>query len=504
MSTIDALITEVQTSPRGRKIAAFFDFDGTLIDGYSALAMMQHRARTRDLSPLEAARLMLVGLEAVVGIADFERFMRVGVQAFRGREASDLAELGQRLLLTALGGSLYPDAWRLVTAHQERGHRMVIASSALPFQVEPLAHEIGIEDVLCTRLAETDGVLNGEIDGPILWGTGKADAVEQFAVREGIDLSRSFAYGNGTEDLEFLERVGRPRPVNATAELERAAVDHGWPVSQFTPTPGRPGLTTVARTFGAYGGMLASFGAGLGVGLLNRSRRDAVNLTMGMGSDVALALAGIRLNVTGEEHLWSHRPAVFIFNHQSILDGFVVMKLLREDVTGVAKKEVAKQPGFGQFARLANMAFVDRGDPGSARQALAPVVERLREGYSIVIAPEGTRSATPAVGRFKKGAFHMAMQGDVPIVPIVIRNAGELLWRGSTFMRSGTLDVAVQAPISVSNWKTHELNERVAEVRQLFVSTMARWPTAVLGPGAPGEQTPTSPKRSTGPREPVG
>jgi putative phosphoserine phosphatase/1-acylglycerol-3-phosphate O-acyltransferase len=249
--------------------------------------------------------------------------------------------------------------------------------------------------------------------------------------------------------------------------------------------------------------MLAAFGAGLGMGLLNRSRRDAVNLTMGMGSDVALALAGVRLNVIGEEHLWSRRPAVFIFNHQSILDGFVVMKLLRQDVTGVAKKEVAKQPGFGQFARLAHMAFIDRGDTASAKQALAPVVDRLREGYSIAISPEGTRSPTPAVRPFKKGAFHMAMQGDVPIVPIVIRNAGELLWRGSTFIRSGTIDVVVHPPISVSEWSAEDLGDRVAEVRELFVGTLASWPAPAPRSGpSNGSVAPVDGRRRSS-REPV-
>jgi putative phosphoserine phosphatase/1-acylglycerol-3-phosphate O-acyltransferase len=172
---------------------------------------------------------------------------------------------------------------------------------------------------------------------------------------------------------------------------------------------------------------------------------------------------------------------VFIFNHQSMLDGFVIMKLLREDVTGVAKQEVAKQPLFGQFARFANMAFVDRGDSSRAREALGPVVERLREGYSIAISPEGTRSATPRVGRFKKGAFHMAMQGAVPIVPIVIRNAGELLWRSSTFIRSGTVDVVVHRPIPVADWRVEELDERIANVRDLFVRTLANWPAALPG-----------------------
>jgi putative phosphoserine phosphatase/1-acylglycerol-3-phosphate O-acyltransferase len=122
------------------------------------------------------------------------------------------------------------------------------------------------------------------------------------------------------------------------------------------------------------------------------------------------------------------------------------------------------------------MAFVDRGSRGKAVDALAPVVEKLRDGYSIAIAPEGTRSPTPRVAPFKKGAFHMAIQGQVPIVPIVIRNAGELFWRGSTFMRSGTVDVAVMPPIAVADWTRDELDERVEEVRSRFVATLADWP----------------------------
>jgi HAD superfamily hydrolase (TIGR01490 family) len=477
MSEIDDRLAEVEAAPRGRRIAAFFDFDGTLIDGYSALAMMEHRARRRELSPIEMGRLMVVGLEAAIGRADFERFMRVGVRAFTGRDVTDMDELGERLLRSVLGGVLYADAWRLVAAHQRRGHRVIVASSALPFQVEPLARELMVDDVLCTRLEDVDGVLTGEIDGPILWGPGKAAAVQEFAARTRVDLMRSFAYGNGNEDVEFLSAVGCPRPVNPSSELERTAIEREWPVTFFTRA-GRPGLLEMTRTLGAFGGFAAAFGTGLAIGLLNRSRRDASNLMMSAGSDTALALAGVRMSVTGEQHLWSHRPAVFIFNHQSLLDGFVVMKLLREDVTGVAKKEVARQPVFGQFARFANMAFVDRGDTAQAREVLEPVVRRLREGYSIAISPEGTRSATPRVGRFKKGAFHMAMQGGVPIVPIVIRNAGELLWRGSTFIRSGTIEVVVHRPISVADWRVEELDQRIAKVRDLFMRTLADWPTA--------------------------
>jgi 1-acyl-sn-glycerol-3-phosphate acyltransferase len=302
--------------------------------------------------------------------------------------------------------------------------------------------------------------------------------VREFAAAEGIDLKRSYAYGNGDEDVDFLRAVGNPRPVNPKRELALVAAEEGWPVRDFASR--RTGVAAVARTLAAYGGMATALGAGLGIGLLNRSRRDAVNFTLSAGSDLALGLAGIHLNVSGGEHLWSHRPAVFIFNHQSILDGYVIANLVRADMTGVAKKEVASQPGFGQFAKLAHMAFVDRSNGTQAKAALAPVVERLREGYSIAIAPEGTRSVTRTVGPFKKGAFHMAMQGGVPIVPVVMRNTGELLWRGSKVMRPGTVDVRVLEPISVEGWTRATLNARVAEVRQLFVDALADW-SAVRG-----------------------
>ena len=94
-------------------------------------------------------------------------------------------------------------------------------------------------------------------------------------------------------------------------------------------------------------------------------------------------------------------------------------------------------------------------------------------GYSRAISPEGTRSPTPRVGRFKKGAFHMAMQSGVPVVPIVIRNAGLHLWRGSVFMRKGTVDIHVLPPIPVDDWSAEDLDARVEDVHGRFVDTLA-------------------------------
>jgi putative phosphoserine phosphatase/1-acylglycerol-3-phosphate O-acyltransferase len=321
------------------------------------------------------------------------------------------------------------------------------------------------------------GYFTGFISGDVLWGPAKARAVERFAQSDGVDLGRSFAYANGDEDLPFLETVGNPRPLNAQKGLARSAQEHGWPASELQGR-GRPSVVDVVRTGAALAGLGAAGGVGVAVGLLNGDRRLGANVASAIGPDLALALAGVRLGVTGEENLWSHRPAVFIFNHQSSLDVAIVGALVRRDLTGVAKQEAARDPRFAPIGYVADVVYVDRSNSQQARAALKPVVDRLKGGTSIAIAPEGTRSATPRIGRFKKGAFHVAMQADVPLVPIVIRNAGDLMWRRSLVIRPGTVDVAVLEPISTDGWTVKDLGDRVDEIRERFVQTLEDWPVS--------------------------
>jgi putative phosphoserine phosphatase/1-acylglycerol-3-phosphate O-acyltransferase len=249
----------------------------------------------------------------------------------------------------------------------------------------------------------------------------------------------------------------------------------GWPVARFA-SRGRPGATQLLRTGAALGGLGAAAAVGMGIGLLNGSRRQAANLATSVGSDVALALAGVRLNISGEEHLWTHRPAVFVFNHQSSMDVPIIANLVRRDLTGVAKKEASRDPRFAILGYVAGVAYIDRGNTEQAKAALAPAVERLREGVSLAIAPEGTRSVTPRLGRFKKGAFHVAMQAGVPIVPIVIRNAGEVMWRGSFLVRPGTVDVTVLPPIPTRGWRVEDIPRHVADLERRYRETLDDWP----------------------------
>jgi putative phosphoserine phosphatase/1-acylglycerol-3-phosphate O-acyltransferase len=474
MTTVADLLEEIERAPAGPEVGAFFDFDGTLIAGYSAGVFYQDRVRRFDLTPSELARSLVAMLDMQFRGADVSKLMEIAVANWAGHREQEVRDLFDRLFYERISGMVYPEARELVRAHARAGHTVVLASSATRYQLAALAEDLGVEHVLCSEVELVRGYFSGYTKGPVLWGPAKAAAVCEFAAGSKVDLESSFAYANGDEDVPFLETVGNPRALNPADELARVARRRGWPATDLGQR-GRPGLIDVARTGAALASLAAAGGAGIAVGLLTGDRRRGANVAASIGPDVALALAGVGLNVTGEEHLWSDRPAVFIFNHQSSIDVAVIGALVRRDLTGVAKVEAARDPRFAPIGYVTDIVYVDRSNSKQARAALEPAVEKLKDGTSIAMAPEGTRSPTPTLGRFKKGAFHLAMQAKVPIVPIVIRNAGDVMWRGSFVIRPGTIDVEVLEPIDTKGWKVSELDERVAGIRELFVRTVEEW-----------------------------
>lgn len=475
MGDLSELVEEVEAGPEGPEVAAFFDFDGTLIAGFSGNEFYRARLRAGEIGPGELARTALAVGDMRLRGADVSGLMRTAVAAWEGRPVDEMEQLAERLFMQRIAGKLYPEALQVIDAHRRMGHTISLASSATRYQASGLAAELLIDNILCTEVEVENGAFTGRLAGPVLWGEGKAQAVRGFAAGRGIDLGRSFAYGNGDEDVPFLESVGNPRPLNPEPGLAAVARERGWPVTRFA-SRGGIGLRPILRTGAALAGLGAAASLGTGIGLLNRSRRLAGNLATGVGSDIALGLAGVQLQVTGEENLWSHRPAVFVFNHQSSLDVLALGSLLRRDFTGVAKKEAARDPRFAPIGALVDVVYIDRANSKQAREALAPVVERLRAGTSIAIAPEGTRTPTPRLRPFKKGAFHVAMQAGVPVVAVVLRNTGQLMWRGEAVIHPGTLQAAVLAPIPTRGWRVKDLDDHIAEVRELFVSTLERWP----------------------------
>ena len=143
------------------------------------------------------------------------------------------------------------------------------------------------------------------------------------------------------------------------------------------------------------------------------------------------------------------------------------MKLLRKDIAGVAKKELEYTP-MGPVFKALGAIFIDRSDKTKAIAAMKPAVSALKNGTSIVIAPEGTRSGSKTLGKFKKGAFHLAMKAGVPIIPIVIKNAYMAMPKGSKIFKPTHIEVVVLDPVDTSEWKPKHINTYVNDVRNLF------------------------------------
>jgi putative phosphoserine phosphatase/1-acylglycerol-3-phosphate O-acyltransferase len=283
-----------------------------------------------------------------------------------------------------------------------------------------------------------------------------------------------------------MHLVGHPRPTNPGSALTKVADRRGWPILRFSS---RGGGGPLARVRGLAGiGSLGPIAAGaLGIGVLTRNRRTGVNFLTRYWPGTVLTLNGVKLNVTGAENLTAERPAVFLFNHRNNYDVFMAAALIKDNWTGIAKKELESNPVIGPIGKLLDAAFVDRADTASAVAALKPIEEAARKGLSILVAPEGTRLDTQAVGPFKKGAFRIAMATGLPVVPIVIRNADAVAGRNSSRLNPGTVDIAVLPPVSVEDWTIRNLRERIEQIRARYTELLADWPAA-----APDSQNGTS------------
>jgi putative phosphoserine phosphatase/1-acylglycerol-3-phosphate O-acyltransferase len=469
-------VGDVRRAPTGPKVGAFFDFDGTLIAGYSAAAFAKERLRTRQVGLGEVLRTLGFYVDASAGRVDLADMLGLTARSWAGQPADQMAALGQRLYDEQLSARVFPEMRALVRAHLKQGHTVALTSSATTFQIEPIARALGVEHVLCTRLEVADGILTGQVDGRAPWGAGKAEAVQRFAEQHGVDLSRSFAYTDGDEDVPLLHLVGSPRAVNPGKRLAAVAGRRGWPVLSVTSRGGERGLGRRARNLLGTAAILPAAAAGTVVGVLNRDKRAGTDVGYPAWVDLLLGINGVHVDAVGVENAFSQRPCVFVHNHLTNFDSFLVTKVIRGGVSGTGKKEIGKNPVGALLAWALDAALIDRSDTGKAIDAMRPLVDKLQEGISVAIAPEGTRSVTGELGTFKKGAFHVAMQAGVPIVPVVLRNADVLGPASATMMRPGRVQLAVLPPVPTTGWTKENLNERVAEVRQAFLDTLEDWP----------------------------
>lgn len=201
-----------------------------------------------------------------------------------------------------------------------------------------------------------------------------------------------------------------------------------------------------------------------------------------------LAGCGVRVDAQGTENVDRERPQVFMSNHQSVWDIAAIITAIPVSFRFVAKKEVLQLPFIGWAARGGGHVIIDRGDNEQAVASLKRAARRIREGTNVIIYPEGTRSESGQLGRFKSGGFHLAIEAGVPVVPVTVSGSHHLTRKHSLRIRRGTVRIVFGKPIPTRGLSVddrHALKERVREAMRAGFDPVLQGPEAGAAP-APG------------------
>jgi 1-acyl-sn-glycerol-3-phosphate acyltransferase len=171
-----------------------------------------------------------------------------------------------------------------------------------------------------------------------------------------------------------------------------------------------------------------------------------------------------KFRIIGKENLpKTEEPVVYVANHQSQMD-ILAIYLLGIQFRWIAKKSLQRIPFLGWSMFLIGYIFVDRKCKKSAEQCLKRASRKIKEGVSMLFFPEGTRSASGEVGRFKAGAFRLAVAEHVPVVPITIEGCHRLLPKGSWITQEAEVRIVVHPPISVSGLDASTASHTAREI----------------------------------------
>jgi 1-acyl-sn-glycerol-3-phosphate acyltransferase len=182
--------------------------------------------------------------------------------------------------------------------------------------------------------------------------------------------------------------------------------------------------------------------------------------------------AGITIAVKARAQLPVDRPYVFMANHLSTVDIWAMLVALPVPVRMIAKKQLAAIPLLGWAMWAGRFIFIDRQNPASARRSIERAKERIRNGQSVLLFPEGTRSRDGRLLPFKKGGFHLAVDAGVPVVPVAIRGTREAMPPGSLQVHAGHVQVSIGAPIATAGLAPDDRERLLEQVRAEIVGML--------------------------------
>jgi 1-acyl-sn-glycerol-3-phosphate acyltransferase len=186
-----------------------------------------------------------------------------------------------------------------------------------------------------------------------------------------------------------------------------------------------------------------------------------------------LAMAGVRVEVSGVERLDPKQTYIFTPNHQSLIEVPLFVTYLGRNPAYLGKKEIFKYPVFGYGIRLIGAVPVDRSNSAAAVESAKLATENLRRGKSYVVYPEGTRSHDGRMLPFKKGAFMMAIDAGVPVVPVTVSGATRIMPKAQVKVFPSTVRITVHEPISTEGYSKENVTDLMQIARQKIFSALS-------------------------------
>lgn len=210
---------------------------------------------------------------------------------------------------------------------------------------------------------------------------------------------------------------------------------------------------------------------------------------------ILLLLSNTRVEVIGAENVLKEKPQIFMSNHQSDFDIFVVLGYIPGQFRWIAKKELFKIPVFGGAMRNAGYIEIDRQNHSEAMKSLDIAAKKIREGKSVMTFPEGTRSRDGVIKPFKQGMFHLAIKAGVPIIPVSIIGAGAIMPKRSLKISPGKVTVIIDKPIEVSGYTVDNRAVLIERVRNVIVNNYERRTVSEAVKHSPDENAVSSRRR---------
>jgi len=203
----------------------------------------------------------------------------------------------------------------------------------------------------------------------------------------------------------------------------------------------------------------------IGYVLLLFGQRTAIRGTSWIWSYAMCAIVGIRVRVAGREHVRDLPPAIYVSNHLSHLDIPCLFLAIPHPLFFIAKKELRKVPFMGWYMQACGMIFLDRRNKEKAMEGMRQAGQEINKGKNVISFPEGTRSKDGRLARFKRGTFLLAIESNVPVVPVALKGSYRLLPSGSYYLRSGTVHVTIGEPIATDTWTLDQVDDFAVHVR---------------------------------------